>query len=183
LFQVLMPVEAEPGQILDDGGGVFRAAAARVDILEPEQEPPPGLARDPGDYPQAVTAARIAPARSPRRPRPAVADRDPDAASPERGGDGDAQRAVLERVREQVVERPLELAGVGQNPGVANLAPDRERASAGGGDPAPPLGGGVDERGGEDRMRGRRASPRPAGQPALISDPSSGSIDQPSTRR
>ncbi len=35
-----VPVQAEPGQILQDRRGVFRAAAGRVDILQPQQEPP-----------------------------------------------------------------------------------------------------------------------------------------------
>ena len=42
-----VPVEAQPGQILQDRGGEFRAAAGRIDVLQPQQEPPAGRPRAP----------------------------------------------------------------------------------------------------------------------------------------
>src|SRR6516164_447988 len=40
-----VPIETEPGEVLEDGRGEFRSAARLVDVLEPEQEAPAGLAR------------------------------------------------------------------------------------------------------------------------------------------
>ena len=40
-----VPVEAEPGQVLDDRGGEFLAAAALVDILDAQEEAPAAAAR------------------------------------------------------------------------------------------------------------------------------------------
>lgn len=40
----VVPVEAEPGQVVDQGGGVFGAAAGGVDVLDAEEEAAFGLA-------------------------------------------------------------------------------------------------------------------------------------------
>jgi hypothetical protein len=42
---VAIPVEAQPCQVLQDGGSEFGAAAARVDVLQPQQEAATRLAR------------------------------------------------------------------------------------------------------------------------------------------
>src|SRR6266581_130428 len=41
----LLPDDPEPGQILVDRSLEFRPAAARIDVLDPEQEPAAGLPR------------------------------------------------------------------------------------------------------------------------------------------
>jgi len=42
-----IPVETEPGQILEDRCLVFRLATGGVDVLDPQQEAPPSLPRAP----------------------------------------------------------------------------------------------------------------------------------------
>ncbi len=58
-----IPTDAEPGQVLDDGGVELRPAAHRVDVLQPEQEPaavPPRRVHR-GQYGIGVAATRFAP--------------------------------------------------------------------------------------------------------------------------
>src|SRR5467141_1217433 len=45
-----IPEEPEPGEILDDGCGILVPAAAPGDVLETEQEVPPGAPRRPPSF-------------------------------------------------------------------------------------------------------------------------------------
>ena len=38
-----VPIEAKPREVLQDRGGEFRTAADRVDVFQPQQEPPPAV--------------------------------------------------------------------------------------------------------------------------------------------
>ena len=40
-----LPVQTQPGQILEHGFGIFGPTTGEVRVLDPQQEPPPGLAR------------------------------------------------------------------------------------------------------------------------------------------
>jgi hypothetical protein len=40
-----VPAQPEPGKIIEDRRSIFVAAASLIDVLKPEQKPPPGASR------------------------------------------------------------------------------------------------------------------------------------------
>src|SRR6266481_3535453 len=62
-----IPEEPEPGEILDDGCGILVPAAAPVDVLETEQEVPPGAPRRPPSFERRADVTEMQVARRARR--------------------------------------------------------------------------------------------------------------------
>ena len=98
------------------------------------------LPGDPLDDPQAVAVAGVSTAPASALIGPTtVGDDDACPAGAEPGADDDVEPPVLERVRDQVVERPLDASRVDEHKGRAELAVQGQRPAAPGGRAAPAL--------------------------------------------